>query len=138
MAGREQMAGPRQTTAIRILLADAHPVVREGLTRLLSQHDDFDVVGIADSAEAAIFQAELLQPEVAIIDSSFLTSDSRDVSARIRTVSPTTRCIIHSASATRDRIADTASVEVVKQLHGDQLARTIRSVAHRPEQSAYE
>lgn len=122
------MPGPSQTAVIRILVVDAHPVVREGLGRILSRHDDFDVVGVAASVAAAIMQAELFHPDVAIIDSSLLTSDGHDVSERIRAVSPTTRCIIHAASATRGHLADTASVEVVKQLHGDQLARTIRSV----------
>ncbi len=122
------MAAPPQTTVIRILVADAHPVVREGLTKLLSHHHDFEVVGVADSAAAAVAQAELVHPDVAIIDSGLLACDGRDVSAQVRAVSPTTQCIIHATSATRGRISAVGCVEVVKQLHGDQLARTIRSV----------
>ena len=53
---------------IRILIADDHPVVREGLQGLLSIKPGFEVVGTAEDGEEAVLQATLLQPDVIIMD----------------------------------------------------------------------
>jgi len=56
------------TPAIRVLLVDDHPVVRQGLRALLSTQDGIDVVGEAADGEAAVAAAERLSPDVVLMD----------------------------------------------------------------------
>src|SRR5262245_38833070 len=53
---------------IRVLIADDHLVVREGLVVMLQSTGEFEVVGQASNGEEAIFLAQKLQPDVAVID----------------------------------------------------------------------
>ncbi len=53
---------------IRILIVDDHMLVREGLKGVLSGQPDFEVVGEAADGVTAVQQAELLQPDVVLID----------------------------------------------------------------------
>jgi DNA-binding NarL/FixJ family response regulator len=53
---------------IRIVLADDHPVVREGLRGMLAGQDDFAVIGEAENGDQAILLAEQLQPDVILMD----------------------------------------------------------------------
>ena len=55
-------------TTIRVLLVDDHQVVREGLKRMLEPDKDIKVVGEAVNGEGAITQAELLSPDVILMD----------------------------------------------------------------------
>jgi DNA-binding NarL/FixJ family response regulator len=55
-------------TTIRIVLADDHPVVREGLRGMLTAEPDFKVVGEASNGAEAVTLAEQLQPDVILMD----------------------------------------------------------------------
>lgn len=55
-------------SAIRILIVDDHPVVRRGIKSLLSNHADFDVVGEAGTASAALRLVEQLSPDIVLLD----------------------------------------------------------------------
>ncbi|MCX5682782.1 MAG: response regulator, partial [Planctomycetota bacterium] len=56
--------------AIRVLLADDHPVMRQGLARLLQEHDDIEVVGEAGNGREAVELAGQLRPDVILMDIS--------------------------------------------------------------------
>src|SRR5262245_4495258 len=55
---------------LRILLAEDHETVREGLKVILNAQADMEVVGEAPDGEAAVSQAQALQPDVVVMDVS--------------------------------------------------------------------
>jgi len=55
-------------TAIRVVLADDHPVVREGLRGMLAAEPDIEVVGEAASGPEAVALASRIQPDVVLMD----------------------------------------------------------------------
>jgi PAS domain S-box-containing protein len=59
---------PRSGDPIRVLLVDDHAVVRDGLTQLLGQEPDIDIVGQATDGQEAVQLARLLLPDVILMD----------------------------------------------------------------------
>ncbi|MDP3879542.1 MAG: response regulator transcription factor [Dehalococcoidales bacterium] len=53
---------------IRILVVDDHQVVREGLRRMLGQEEDIELVGQGANSEEALFQIEILSPDIVLMD----------------------------------------------------------------------
>jgi DNA-binding NarL/FixJ family response regulator len=69
---------------IRILLADDHPVVREGLRGMLSAESDVEVVGEAASGAEAVALVGVLRPDVVLMDLRMPRGDGVDAIAKIR------------------------------------------------------
>jgi DNA-binding NarL/FixJ family response regulator len=53
---------------IRLLIADDHPVVRDGLSGMFASHPDFEVLGEAADGEEAVRRAQALKPDVVLMD----------------------------------------------------------------------
>ena len=69
---------------IRVLLADDHPALRLGLRVLLERALDIELVGEAESGDAALELVETLQPDVAVLDCELPAMDGNEVAAAIR------------------------------------------------------
>jgi DNA-binding NarL/FixJ family response regulator len=70
-------------TAIRVLLADDHPVVREGLRGMLAAEPDIEVVGEAASGPEAVTLAERLRPDVVLMDLRMPGGDGVEATRRL-------------------------------------------------------
>jgi DNA-binding NarL/FixJ family response regulator len=82
---------------IKVLVADKHPIFREGLCRLLEDENDLEAVGkAADGAEAVRLAKELL-PDVAIIDVAMPGINGIEAATQIRATSPGTAILMMSA-----------------------------------------
>jgi DNA-binding NarL/FixJ family response regulator len=123
------MNGPGKIT---VLIADDHPVVRQGLRVLLSLEDDIEVVGeVGDGAEAVELAAALV-PDVILLDLKLPVLDGLGVLAELRD----RRLPAHTLVLTS--VADQASVTVAvragaagflyKDVDPDALVRAVRSV----------
>jgi len=64
---------------IRVLLADDHSIVREGLRRIVEESDDMEVVAEAADGKEAIHQIRKSRPDVAVIDISMPEIDGLEV-----------------------------------------------------------
>ncbi|HEV2729055.1 MAG TPA: response regulator transcription factor [Terriglobales bacterium] len=82
--------------AIRILLADDHKIVRQGLRSLLLEggKEGLQVVGEADNGQEAVRLAEALCPDVAVLDIAMPILNGIDAAKEIAQVSPQTKTIL--------------------------------------------
>lgn len=69
--------------AIRVLLADDHPIVRKGIRALLAEVDDIELIGEAANGEEALVQAEALRPDVILMDLAMPRLDGIEVTRRL-------------------------------------------------------
>lgn len=73
---------------VRLVLVDDHPVVRRGLRALLDTIDEVEVVGEAADGEAAVREAQLLQPDVLLMDIRLPVLDGVEATRRISAAVP--------------------------------------------------
>jgi len=79
---------------IRVLIADDHPVVREGLSAMLSKENDIQVVGEAENGAEAIGKAQELQPDIVLMDLRMPEIDGVEAMCQIRAGNPDIKFIV--------------------------------------------
>lgn len=79
---------------IRILIADDHQVLRDGLARLLGLEEDFAVVALVGDGQAAVEQAVSLRPDVALLDILMPGVDGVEATRRIKAAAPEVGVIV--------------------------------------------
>jgi two-component system response regulator NreC len=112
---------------LRLLLADDHTVVRQGLRKVLEERPDWVVVAEAGNGRDAVKQAEQLRPDVAIIDIAMPLLNGIETTRQIVKRSPGTRVLVltmHSdeayvnqilkAGATGYLLKDSADVDLIQ------------------------
>lgn len=82
---------------IRILLADDHPVVREGIHNRLAREEDFVVVGEAANGDETIRQARRLCPDVILLDVAMPGPGAVPVMEALRQANPAVKVLVLSA-----------------------------------------
>jgi DNA-binding NarL/FixJ family response regulator len=90
--------------SIRILVADDHPIVRDGLTAILSTQPDFEIVGQAADGLEAVRRAAALRPDVILLDLEMPGLDGVEALRQIRQADPAARAIVFTAYDTDERI----------------------------------
>ncbi len=89
---------------IRILVADDHPVVRDGLVAMLGTQPDFEVVGEAATGAQAVERATALHPDVVFLDLEMPEMDGVEALRRIRETQPDTQVIVLTVFDSDERI----------------------------------
>ena len=82
------------STTIRVLIADDHPIVRDGLAALLSSVPGFDVVAEAGTGADAVREAVVHSPDVALVDLQMPGMDGFDATREMARVAPTVAVLI--------------------------------------------
>jgi two-component system response regulator NreC len=120
-------------TPIRVLLAEDHNIVREGLRLLLNAPADIEVIGEATTGQEAIAQAQAHCPDVAVLDIAMPDLDGIQATAQIRQLCPQTRILIltmHESDAYFFRAVEAgASGYVLKKAASEELITAVRAVA---------
>jgi DNA-binding NarL/FixJ family response regulator len=91
-------------TRIRILVADDHPMLREGLVTVLSTQPDFDVVGEAADGSEVVRLAQSLAPDVILLDLEMPDVDGIAALERLRDAGCEALTIVFTAYDTDERI----------------------------------
>jgi DNA-binding NarL/FixJ family response regulator len=91
---------------IRILVADDHPVVRDGLVAILGTQPDFEIVGEAASGGEAVTQVQMLSPDVLLLDLEMPEIDGVGVLKQLRANDLKARVVVFTAFDTDERILD--------------------------------
>lgn len=81
---------------IRILLVDDHAIVRAGLRLVLQSVEDFEVVGEADTAAAAVAAVARDRPDVVLLDINLPDGSGLEVAERVRDIAPDSRILVLS------------------------------------------
>lgn len=118
---------------IRVLLVDDQPAVRRGLGLRLHLEPDMQVVGEAGTGKEALSLAQMLAPDVVLLDVEMPEMDGIQAAAALRTVVPLSAIVIlsiHDDAQTRARAQAAGAVAfVAKGSTTDQLIATIRQAS---------
>lgn len=121
------------TEPIRVLIADDHPIYREGLARTLADAEDIEVVGTASDGEEAALQAEALRPDLVLLDLSMPKGGGMAALVRIAAMDPAPRVAMVTASEEEDDLMRAlkggASGYVLKGIGADDLVAVVRDLA---------
>jgi two-component system response regulator NreC len=119
-------------TPIRVLIADDHTVLREGLTALLAAESDIEVVGEAEDGLECIEKAVELEPDVALLDINMPHCNGLEALVQIHQLCPKTRVLVltmlDDAGYLKQVLASGGAGYVLKQAAGDELLSAIRTV----------
>ena len=83
---------------IKVLVADDHPVVRDGLRALFEEHPNIDLIGEAATGREAIKAAVINRPDVIIMDLAMPDTDGFSATAEISRVAPDVAVLVLTMS----------------------------------------
>ena len=119
-------------TGMTIVLADDHPIVRQGLRTLLEAEPDFTIVGEAADGLETVELAGRLQPQVLILDLMLPGLSGLEVTRQVHQRSPQTRVVILSMHANEayvlEALRNGAAAYVLKEAGAAELLQAVREV----------
>jgi len=117
---------------IRVLVADDHGVVREGIRYVLEREPGFEVVAEAVRGSEVLALAERYRPDVAVLDISMPGESGIQVTARLRQTVPETRILILSMYDNAEYVLESvragAHGYILKDTAATELRRAVRAV----------
>jgi DNA-binding NarL/FixJ family response regulator len=120
-------------TTIRVLLADDHAVVREGLKALINAESDMNVIGEASDGPSAVALVADLDPDVVVVDVSMPGLNGAEVATRLRAARPDRKVLaltVHEdAGYLRLLLEAGAAGYMLKRAAAAELVRAVRAVA---------
>jgi len=115
---------------IRIIIADDHTIVRQGLARLLEDQSDLKVVGEAINGRVAVEKALALKPDIVIMDIAMPLMNGIEAAKRIRKHLPKTKILILSMYSHEHYIHELLEAGISGYLLKDSSGRDILKAIH--------
>jgi DNA-binding NarL/FixJ family response regulator len=117
---------------LRVVIADDHPIFRDGLSRLLEDEGGFDVVGQASDGTEAVRLARELQPDVLLLDLAMPRASGLDALRELSTAKGNTKVLLLTVAIEDAQVVQAlqlgASGVVLKESATELLFKAIRSV----------
>ena len=117
---------------IKIVLADDHTIVRQGLRALLDAEADFSIIGEASTGLEAVKLVDKLRPDILVTDMVMPELNGMEVTRQAIQYSPATRVIIlsmhHNEAYVLQALRNGASGYVIKESSLEELVQAIRVV----------
>jgi DNA-binding NarL/FixJ family response regulator len=117
---------------IRVMLADDHTILREGIKGLLEKADDIEVVGEAGDGSEAVAKAQQLSPDVVLMDITMPGMNGLEATRQIKVLKPEIKVLILTMHESNQYISQFlrsgASGYVLKDTAASELAGAIRAV----------
>ena len=128
---RPNLLEPRKGN-IRILIADYHPIVRDGLKKLLMLEEDFEIVGEAADGCEVLDRVQELDPDVLLLDLRMPNLDGLSALQTLQQTNKRTRVIILTASEDKNEFVQAMKLGcsgiVLKQTAPELIVKSIRKV----------
>ena len=122
-----------ESRCIRVLLADDHSIMREGLQAMLERSEEFEVVGQAKDGMEAVEATSELSPDVIVMDVMMPKKDGVEACREIMESLPDTRMIMPTASTEADAVIEAVAAGATGYLQKvagmDQLLGMVKGVA---------
>lgn len=120
------------TNKIKLVLADDHPLIREGFRSLLSKNTKFEIVGEAENGRELVEVAKKLQPDVILTDLKMPVMTGLEAIEQLVDEFPLMRFIVLTMHEEREYIVNAlkigASGYLLKSIEGSELERAINTV----------
>jgi DNA-binding NarL/FixJ family response regulator len=97
---------------IKLLLADDHPLIREGFTSLLAKNERFEIVGIAENGKELVELTGKLAPDIVLSDINMPVMNGMDAVAQIMVLYPATKCVMLTMHEEREYIVNALKIGV--------------------------
>jgi two-component system response regulator NreC len=124
---------PATETKIRVMIADDHTILREGLRKLLAEENDIEVVGEAADGQEALNKATALKPDVILLDLAMPGMNGIAAAKRLRTLAPGSKVLILTVHQEEEYVYETlragAAGYVLKDAAAPDLIGAIRKTA---------
>ncbi len=118
---------------IKILIADDHPIVRDGLSAILGTQPDFEVIGEASNGEEVIEKVKELNPDIILLDLEMPKVDGIEALKRLTAENSEIRIIVLTVFDTDERILTSvqygARGYLLKDTPRDKIFNAIRVVS---------
>ena len=118
--------------AIRIILADDHKIIRDGLSSLLSQEDDIDVIAQAKDGHSTVELVRKLSPDMTIMDIGMPSLNGIEATRQIINEFPKTKVVALSMHSDKKFVTEMlkagASGYLLKNCAFEELAEAIRTI----------
>lgn len=123
---------PPTATRIRVVLADDHPIVRDGLRKLLSLEDDIEIVGEASDGREVLQVVQQTEPDVVILDLRMPNLDGLSALQALQQMNKRAKVIVLTASEDKNEFVQAmkfgCSGIVLKQTAPELIVKSIRKV----------
>ncbi|MEM7530957.1 MAG: response regulator transcription factor [Chloroflexota bacterium] len=119
---------------IRILIAEDHHLIREGLVKLLETEEDLEVIGQAVDGVEAVLKARSLKPDVILLDLMMPRKNGIEAIVEIKAENPEARILVLTSFSDDDKVFSAIKAGalgyLLKDVSPDELVQAMRDVYH--------
>ena len=127
------MAHTPSSEIVRVMIVDDHEIVRRGIAEIIDRADGLDVVAEAGSRAEAVRRAELVRPDVILVDLQLPDGTGIELMQELRDSVPQALPIVLTSfdddEALAEALAAGARAYLLKTVHGAEISDVVRAVA---------